>query len=121
MDNEASSTLKLTLLKQKIKYQLVPPHIHRRNLAKLAIQTFKAHFILILCGADPKFLVKEWDRLIPQTCLTLNLLRPCRFNPKLNAHTALNGIFDYNKTPLLPLGMHIIIHKKQDKRKTWSP
>jgi hypothetical protein len=31
LDNKASSILKKSLLKHKIQYQLVPPHIHRRN------------------------------------------------------------------------------------------
>ena len=26
------------------KFQLVPPNVHRRNVAKRAIRTFKAHF-----------------------------------------------------------------------------
>ena len=121
MDNEASTILKQALLKYKIKYQLVPPHIHRRNAAERAIQTFKAHFISILCGANPKFPVKEWDRLLPQTCMTLNMLRTCRYNSKINAYTALNGLFDYNKTPFLPLGTQIIVHEKPDKRRTWAP
>jgi len=44
LDNEASAQLKHALLKNKIEYQLVPPHLHRRNMAERAIQTFKAHF-----------------------------------------------------------------------------
>ncbi len=52
MDNEASDTLKRALNKHKITYHLVPLHLHRRNAAKRAIQTFnKAHFILCLCTA----------------------------------------------------------------------
>jgi hypothetical protein len=54
LDNEASSILKKSLLKHKIQYQLVPPHIHCRNAAERAIQTFKAHFITCcLHTADP--------------------------------------------------------------------
>ena len=63
LDNEASHALKSTLLKSKIDYQLVPPHVHRRNAAERAIQTFKAHFITTLCIADPTFPANEWDRL----------------------------------------------------------
>ena len=120
LDNEASSILKKSLLKHKIQYQLVPPHIHRRNAAERAIQTFKAHFITCLCTADPEYPAKEWDRFLPQSVITLNLLRNCRFNPKLSAHTALHRVFDYNKTPLAPLGTKVVIHEKTDKRKTWS-
>jgi hypothetical protein len=52
--------------------------------------------------------------------ITLNLLRQCRLNPKLSAHAQLNGLFDYNKTPLAPPGTNIIIHKKTDHSGSWS-
>ncbi|KAL7478323.1 hypothetical protein ACHAW6_004092 [Cyclotella cf. meneghiniana] len=39
----------------KATYQLVPPDIHRRNLADRAIQTFKAHFLSILAGVSKSF------------------------------------------------------------------
>jgi hypothetical protein len=52
LDNEASDQLKHCLLKNMIQYQLVPPHIHCRNAAERAIQTFKAHFIAGLCSID---------------------------------------------------------------------
>ena len=35
-----------------MKYQLVPPHDHRRNIYEKAIQFFKDHFVLVLCGID---------------------------------------------------------------------
>ena len=85
MDNEASDTLKAALLKHKIAYQLVPPHIHRRNTAERAIQTFKNHFIAVLCTASPQFPAREWDHLLPQTEITMNLLHQSQFNPKLSA------------------------------------
>ena len=88
LDNEASHALKSTLLKSNIDYQLVPPHVHRRNAAERAIQTFKALFITTLCIADPNFPANEWDRLLLQAELTLNLLRNCRYNPKLSAYSA---------------------------------
>jgi hypothetical protein len=52
-DNEASLDLRNYLIKQGITYQLAPPHIHRRNNAERAIQTFKNHFIAGLCSVDP--------------------------------------------------------------------
>ena len=39
LDNEISSTLIEAMTKENISYQLVPPHIHRANLAERAIQT----------------------------------------------------------------------------------
>ena len=110
LDNEASSSIKQGLIKNKIKHQLVPPHLHRRNEAKRAIQKFKAHFITCLCIANPKYPAKEWDSFLPQENLTLNLLRNFCLNPKLSSYAAFHGMFDYNKTPLSPLGTRVLVH-----------
>ena len=55
LDNEASTILKTALTKVQIIYQPVPPHLHQRNAAKRAIQTYKAHLISGLCSVDPKY------------------------------------------------------------------
>ena len=112
--------MKQFLLNNKIKYHLVPPHLHIINAAERTIQTFKAKFITCLCKADPKYPAKEWYRFVLQENLTQNLLRKCRFNPKLSAHAALHVKFDYKKTPLAPLGTRIRVHEKTTNRHTWS-
>jgi hypothetical protein len=66
--------MKATIMLNKMKLQLVPPHDHSRSLAKKAIQTFKDHFMAILCGADNAFQVYLWDWLLPQAKHTLNML-----------------------------------------------
>ena len=44
LDNEASSKFKHIIAEDLgIKYQLVPPYIHRRNAEEQVIITFKAH------------------------------------------------------------------------------
>ena len=83
-----------------------------------AIQTYKTHFIASLCSADPAFSAKEWDRFMPQIELTLNLLRNCRYNPKISARTALHSAFDFNKSPLATLETHLVIHEKTDNHAT---
>jgi hypothetical protein len=60
MENEASSAVKEFLRKEAIQYQLVPPNIHRRNVAERAIRTFKAHFIAILSTVDAHFPMHLW-------------------------------------------------------------
>jgi hypothetical protein len=121
MDNEASAALKQFLHSKDIQFQLVPLHVHRQNAAERAIQTFKNHFIAMLCSTDKKYPIHLWDRLIPQAVITLNLLRQSRLNPKLSAHVQLHGLFDYNKTPLAPPGTKVIMHEKPDHRGSWSP
>ena len=103
MDNEASAELKAEIRKN-CTIQLVTPDNHRRNLAERAIQTFKCHFKAILAGVDESFPMQLWDKLLPQTILTLNLLQQSNVTPTVSAYQYVHGIFDYNKTPLAPLG-----------------
>ena len=56
LDNEASAAYRQLITdKWKADFQLVPPNIHRRNAAKRAIHTFKAHFLAILAGVAPYY------------------------------------------------------------------
>jgi hypothetical protein len=120
LDNEASALLRDFLAAEQIDYQLVPPHLHRRNSAERAIRTFKNHFVSILCGTDPNFPLHLWDRLLPQALLTLNLLRASHINPRLSAQAQIYGAFDFNRTPLGPLGTKVIAHTKPTVRESWA-
>jgi hypothetical protein len=117
LDNEASNDLKKTLTKYDLDYQLVSPHLHRRNAAERAIRTYKNHLLACL---GPDFPVSEWDRLFFQVGLTLNLLRSSRVNSKLSAYAYLHGHFDFNKTPLAPMGTKVLVHLKPDQRPSWA-
>jgi len=121
LDNECSAALKSFLRASDIDFQLVPPGLHRRNAAERAIRTFKNHFIAGLCSVDKNFPLHLWDKLLPQAELTLNLVRGSRLNPKLSAHAQLNGTFDFNRTPLAPPGIRVLVHIKPADRTTWSP
>ena len=120
LDNECSELLKSAFQKHKITFQLVPPHQKHRNAAERAIQTFKNHFITCLCLLDPNFPLSEWDRLLCQCLISLNHLRASRVNPKLSAYASLEGIFDFNKTPMAPLGTKLVYHIKPDQRSTFD-
>ena len=74
--------------------------------------------MLALC--DPEFPMAQWDLLLPQAFLTLNLLRAARCNPKLSAHAYLKGNFNYSATPLAPPGTRVVAHTKSDTRTTWA-
>ena len=120
LDNECSNELKSAFFKHDIGFQLDKPHLHRADAAERAIRTFKEHFKAGLASLDPDFPVREWDRLIPQGEMTLNLLRASRINPKLSAFAHLFGMFDYNKTPIVPPGTKIVAHLKPDTRSSWA-
>jgi hypothetical protein len=52
---------------------------------------------------------------------TLNLLRTYRLNARLSAKEHLNGTFNFNRTPLAPLGTKVILHETPQQRRTWAP
>ena len=81
MDDECSDDLKTALSKVELNDQLVPPHIHRANKAERDIKTLKGHLKSGLATLYPDFTIQEWDRIIDQCELTLNLLRASRLNP----------------------------------------
>lgn len=120
MDNECDQSLKSFMADNGMEYQLTPPHVHRRNAAERAIQTFKNHFIAGLCSTDPTFPIHLWDRLLPQALLTLNLMRASRSNPNLSAHMQVYGPFSYNRTPIAPPGTKVLVHDKPTQRKSWA-
>jgi hypothetical protein len=121
LDYNVSAKLKATIVdKWKVWYQLIPPNIHHCNAAKRAIQTFKSHFLAIIAGLPPAFPYYLWDLLLPQTELTLNLLHQSSITPSMSAWAHFNGPFDYNATPLLPLGCPTIIHNKPATHRTWD-
>ena len=61
-----------------------------------------------------------WDRLLPQTEMTLNFLRPARVAPNVSAHAYMHGQHHYNSHPLVPLGMEVEMHAKPEARDTWA-
>jgi hypothetical protein len=74
-----------------------------------------------LSSVDPTFLLHFWDRLLPQSEITLNLLWTSRLHPQLSAAAHFHGLVDYNKTAFAPPGCKIIAHEKPGKRRTWAP
>ena len=120
LDNECSQDLKNSFMKYNIQFQRVPPKEHRVNAAERAIRTFKNHFISTLINVDSHFPLTDWDRLLPQTVLTLNLLRSSRIHPSLSAHASLFGSFDFNRTPLAPVGTKIVAHLAATSRTSFG-
>ncbi len=119
LDNEVSAELKAEIIKN-CTIQLVPPDNHRRNLAERAIQAFKNHFKAILAGVDNSFPMQLRDKLLPQTVLTLNLLRQLNVAPTVLAYQYVHGNFDYNKIPLAPMGCAVQLYESINRRRTWA-
>ena len=83
-----------------------------RNASECAICTFKAHFLSILAGISHKLPNNLWDLLLPQAELTLNLLWQYTLTPNISAWEYFQGPFNYNITPIVPLGCPVISHRK---------
>jgi hypothetical protein len=120
LDNETSKDLIKEIEKKGIDYQIAAPGDHQLNHAGRAIQTFKNHFIAILYRADSSFSAKQWHRIIKQAVMALNMCRPSRINPKLSAYQQVWGNFDFNKTPLAPLGCKVVVHERAMERGAWA-
>jgi hypothetical protein len=83
LDNKALEAFKQCIQEQQMHYKLAPPDYYQHNQVERAIQTFKAHFILILAGIDDKFPLSLWCHLLKPTKLTLNLLCQSNVAPKI--------------------------------------
>ena len=101
-------------------FQMVPQEIYRRNAAERHIQTWKKHFIGVLSSCPKGFPLKSWCYIIPQGCLTLNLLQKFQSNSKLSAQDQLHGMFHFNDTPLAPPVTKCLLHEKSVLRGSWS-
>jgi hypothetical protein len=88
-----------------VEYQLVPPYCYRQNASERDTHTFKKHFIAGLASVDPDLPLHLWDCLLPQSEMTLNLLRK-------SAASHYHGMVDYNKTYFAPPEWKIIAHEK---------
>jgi hypothetical protein len=102
----------------KFNMELVPPGCHQQNAAEVAIHNFKAHFLSVLAGVFDDFPPCLWDRLLPQTEITINLIQQSNATPNVSAYAHLSGPFDYNKMPLAPMGCNAQVHEKTGKQGT---
>jgi hypothetical protein len=119
LDNEVSKNMKNHICDMcKFDMELVPPGCHQRNAAKVAIHNFKAHFLSILAGVANNFPPSLWDRLLPQTKITINLIQQSNATPTVLAYAHLSGPFNYNKMPLAPMGCEAQVQEKTNKRCT---
>ena len=121
LDNETSRDLTGVARKLGITIQYLPPHNHRASKAERAIQTWKGHFISVLCMTHPDFPMGAWDHLVDAAELTLNLLRGSRANPTISAWAHLHGPINLTQTPIAPAGMKVVIFESTQQRASWAP
>ena len=102
-------------------YQLVPSHNHHRNIAtEKAIQTFKDHFMAVLCGITEKFLMHLWCHILQQVEHQLNLLWKSNVTPAVSCFAAMYRQHDYNVNPVAPLGCKADMHVMLAQQRTFE-
>ena len=79
-------------------YQISAPGDHRLKFLEGSLQFFKNHFVSIIHGCDPEYPSNQWDILIKQSVITLNMVQPSRINPEISAYNQLWGIFNFEKS-----------------------
>ena len=117
-ENKYSEAPKMFDRQQPVELQLVLSHMHRRNAAEEEIHMWKNHFIEGLYVVGKMSPMHLWCHLLKQAQITLNLFRTARSYPKKSAQVALEGNFDFNKTPLVPPVTKVVMHKKSGQQKS---
>ena len=120
LDNECSKAVKQYIKSEQVNIQLVEPHNHRVNAAEPAVKTAKYHIIAGLSTVDPKAPLQLWDKWLVQMQDTLNMLRTSRRNASISAFEELEGKFDFNRTPMAPLGTRGLVYLDPDERASWQ-
>ena len=121
LDNETSNELTQAAKKLDITIQYLPPNNHRASKAERAIQTWKGHFISVLCMTHPDFPMGAWNHLLEHTELTLNLMRGSRVNPAMSAWAAVHGPLTFDQHPIAPAKTKIVAYAGPDQRASWDP
>ena len=120
MDNECSKVIKAFILKKKFKIHLVEPHNHRVNATKAAVKAAKCHVVSGLATVDILFPLRLWCKFIPQMEMTMNMLRTSRPDSKISAYKDMEGAFDWNRTPLAPLGSKATVIVEASEQSSWD-
>ena len=95
---------------------------HSVNTAEHGYKAAKYHVIATLCTIDPVCPVQLLDRFVSQNEATLNIMRTSRIDSTTSAYEALDGWkFDWNRTPLAPVGQRALVFLDPVDQLTWAP
>ena len=119
LDNEAPQELKEVICENKCCMEHTPPDIYWWNVAKHAIQMLKGHFIAVLADVADYFPIHQWNQLVLQTVIILNLLRQTNVAPNVSAYSYHHNPFDYNRILLAHMGCAVQFHNKPNQWQTW--
>ena len=120
MENKCSSGIKWGMKKYDTGFQVFPPNMHRWNASEQAIWTWKKLFISRLYTTNLDLPIIEWDHIIFQYLITLNILHNSRVNQGLLVYSYLWSLYNFNKSPVSPLGTCMVFHDKPGNCMLWG-
>ena len=120
LENECSKAVQKYIKSEKVEIQLVEPHNHQVNAAEPAVKEIKYHIISALATVERDFPIQIWEKFIPQIQDTLNLLRTSRQNASISSYQEMEGVFDFDKTPISILGSKSLSYIDPDTRAAWE-
>ena len=71
----------------------------------------------VMAGVDNSFPNHQWELLVHQIVVMLNLWQQSNVLPKVFAYAYLDSVFDDNQMPLMPMGCAIQLHAKPTQQK----
>ena len=119
MDNETSELVEDFIKEQNAEVQHAAPESHCAPAEK-AVQTYKSCFKSVIASVPKEFPMGLWCRLLEQTDLGVNIVRPYRQNPRLSAWAAMEGEYHFHATPIAPPGSKMLMYQKPGSRRTWG-
>ena len=90
------------------------------NAAEPAVKAAKYHTIAALATVDITCPLRLWCKFVPQIQDTLNMMRTSRRNSNISAYKDMKGPFNWNRTPLAPLGSKSVVYAEPDERPSWG-
>ena len=91
LDNRIYAAYKAEIQGTHMRYQLVPPDDHSRNIAEKSIQTWKDPFLGVLTGNASTFPMHLWFQPIPQAKRQLFLLQQSNVIPQISTYAHVYG------------------------------
>ena len=120
-DNKCNKCIKPFLKKKGTKRHHVAPDNQGVNAAGPAVKTTTYHAIAALATLDWSYPIQLWSKTIKQFQDTLTMFRTSRLDTAKTAYQETEGEFDWNATPLAPLGTRELVFAHLDNRNSFAP
>ena len=87
---------------------------------KKAAHIYTSCFKSVIAPLPSTFPISYWCLLLKQIDLALNIVQPCRQNPKLSACAVIEGEFNFGSTPIAPPGTEMLMYVCPENRRSFG-